>query len=243
MPAYRKKQYKRRAPLRRKRAVSLAPKTAVAVKAIVKRQMKRVVETKNADWAYEPFPAAGFYHNVWNQIDADPFYTQQGVEDSMISTAPNRIGDSIYSKNIWRKLLITKFNDRCNLVIRIVILKMKGSVPVPADITNNSQLQNRIVAPLDLEHPAILKCVYDRVFVSNDNVFIHNTTGGVPRDTKFYWNHNHRTNEKVTYNDGDFNAQKHTYRLFVCCYDTQNALTTDNVARFSYYRRHHFEDA
>ena len=237
------KKPRKRAVRKPRKSAKFSTTTAVAIKKIVKSQMKSVVETKNADYALEPLALSSFYHNTWYQIDADPFYTQQGVEDSMVNTAPNRIGDSIYSKNIWRKLLISKFSDRCNLVIRIVILKMKAGVAIPSDITANPQLSNRIVAPIDLEHPSILKAVYDRTFVTNDNVFVYNAAGATPRDVKFMWNHNHKTNEKVTYNDGDFNAQKHTYRLFVCCYDTQSSLTTDNVARFSYYRRHHYEDA
>lgn len=236
---YKAKRYRKRVYKSAKK--TLGKTTAKAVKAIVKSQMRRVIETKNADYADEPLALNCFYHNQWRQIDGDPFYTQQGTEDSTILSAPNRIGDSIYSKNIWRRLLISKFADRANLVIRIVILKVKAGMSVPADITNNPQLLNRIIAPIDLEDPSIMKVMYDRTFVSNENV--NNGGGATVRDTKFMWNHNHRTNEKVAYDGGDFNAKKHTYKMYVCCYDTQSSLSTDNVARYSYYRRHHFEDA
>lgn len=225
---------------RRKAPRKLPAKTANAVKAIVKSQMNKVVETKRNDYLFEPLPINSFYHNTWYVFENDTFFSGQGVQDSQAVSVPmNRVGDSIYAKNINWKILFTKYVDRPNLVLRICILKVKqfaGSGLVP---TNSPQLNNVIVAPIDSENSNILAVKYDRTFVLNNNI---NGTGAT-RDTKFLWQYSMPVKHRMKYADGASQPSNFTYRIYACLYDTQASLATDNVGRFSYRRSMYFQDA
>lgn len=218
----------------------LAPKTANAVKAIVKSQMNKVIETKRNDYLFEPLPINSLYHNSWYVFENDTFFSGQGVQDNQAVSVPaNRIGDSIYAKNINWTILFTKYVDRPNLVLRIVILKVKqyaGSGLVP---TASPQLSNVIVQPIDSENSNILKCCYDRTFVLNNNI---NGTGAT-RDTKFLWKHTMPVNHRMKYADAAVQPSNFTYRIYAAFYDTQASSTLDNVGRFSYRRSMYFQDA
>lgn len=234
---YRKKRMMRKRPVRPTRR-RLGTGTAKAVKAIVKSQMNKVVETKRNDYLFEPLSVNALYHNQWYVFENDCFFLNQGVQDSQAVSVPNnRIGDSIYAKNINWRILFTKFVDRPNMVLRIIILKVKqfaGSGLVP---TASPQLNNTIVQPIDSENSNILAVKYDKTFVLNENV------GGSPsRDTKFLWQHSLKLNQKIKYADGAVQPSHHTYRVYAVFYDTQASFATDNVGRFSYRRSLYFQD-
>jgi len=95
--------------------------------------------------------------------------------------------------------------------------------------------------PVDTENSRYQSVVYDKVFVFNNNITIPGST--TLRDTKFHWEHYIKCNKKTTYEDGFNNARNYTYNIWVCAYDTVNSFTTDNIARFTYSRRHYFMDA
>ncbi|WP_445775559.1 hypothetical protein, partial [Shewanella sp.] len=130
-PKY-KKPYRARRRRNTKRGASLAPSTALAVKKIVKSQMSKVIESKNLDYSLEPIPLSCLYHNVPSVLDQDCLYSQQGTFDEEIALARNRVGDSIYVKNIQFKLLLTSFSTRPNCLYRVTIVKTKdGNVTLP----------------------------------------------------------------------------------------------------------------
>lgn len=218
----------------------LAPTTVNAVKAIVKSQMNNVIETKRNDYLYEPIPLNTFYHNQWYVFENDTFFSGQGVQDNQAVAVPaNRIGDSIYAKNINWKILFTKYVDRPNMVLRICILKVKQFAPSGLVPTNTVQLNNVIVAPIDSENTNILAVKYDRTFVLNNNI----DTTGASRDTKFLWQYSMPVKHRMKYADGQTQPSNFTYRIYAVFYDTQASLATDNVARFSYRRSMYFQDA
>lgn len=135
--------------------------------------------------------------------------------------------------------MITNFSTRPNLVYRITVCKVKsGSVALPNPYTH-PQCGNAIMAPIDTEDTAIISVAYDRVF--NNLAYQTAQTGNA--DKKFIWNYNLKVNKKIRYDNASNVAANFTYRVFVTCYDTQGALITDNVARFTYFRRTHFLDA
>lgn len=235
-PKYRKRALR----TRRKAPRKLPAKTASAVKAIVKSQMNKVIETKRNDYLYEPIPLNTFYHNQWYVFENDTFFSGQGVQDNQAVAVPaNRIGDSIYAKNINWKILFTKYVDRPNLVLRICILKVKQFAPPGLVPTNSPQLANEIVAPIDSENTNILAVKYDRTFVLNNNI----DTTGASRDTKFLWQHSMPVKHRMKYADGATQPSNFTYRIYAVFYDTQASLATDNVGRFSYRRSMYFQDA
>lgn len=240
MPYGRKKTYRTTKKKIYRKGGKINKFTAIAVKKIVKSQMNKVIETKRNDYLFEPIPLSCFYHNTWYMFESDCFFLNQGVQDSQSSSVPqNRIGDSIYAKNIRYRILFTSFVDRPNILLRIVIMKVKqfaGSGLVP---TASTQLSNVIVQPIDAENTNNLKCMYDKTFTLNRNV----NTQGATRDYKFLWDYNLKLNQRMKYPDGSTQPSNHTYRIYACMYDTQASLATDNLGRFSYRRTLYFQDA
>lgn len=233
-------QYRKKA--KRSVKASQMPKSqAKAVKAVVKAEMAKVIELKHADYQFEPFAFNALYHNVFSTIETDPFNINQGVQDAEAVNPPNRLGDSIYAKSIHFKMLFTMFGDRPNQAIRIIILKVKPDTPAILNPVLHPQAVSNIVSQVDTESSRYKALVYDKVFTMNNNVIV--TGGTALRDTKFYWEHTVKVNKKINYEDGNVSARNFTYNIFVCAYDTQGSLTTDNIARYSYSRRTYYTDA
>lgn len=226
----------------RKKSSKLAPSTARAVKRIVKSQMKQVIETKNIDNSFEPIPLLALYHNVPYILETDCLFSTQGITDSEVLTS-NRIGDSLYCTNIWMKLMLTSFSTRPNVLYRISVLKVKNGI-VAGALNNpygHPQCGNVLVAPINLENANIISVVYDRVFNSGPSGdYVVSGTGG---DKKVMWNHNVKVNRKIKYDNGQSFAANPSYRVYLTAYDTQGAFITDNIARFTWFRRTHFMDA
>lgn len=235
-----KKYYKRKAKKRVKRA-SMPKAQVKAVKAIVKSQMNKVIEMKHADYQLEPNAFSALYHNTWYLMEVDPLTLLQGVQDSEGLNPPNRIGDSVYTKGIKYNCTFYNFSDRPNLLYRIVILLVKPDTPSITNPCLHPQVVSNINMPIDVENSRIKKILYDRVIVTNNN--LANIGAGVTRDTKFHWEHYVKLNKLTQYEDIINSARNYTVNMFVCAYDTVNSLTTDNIARFTYCRRHYFQDA
>lgn len=244
MPNYpRRKMYKRRARKVYKAAKkSLGKTTASAVKAIVKSQLNKVVETKVADYFFEPIPLSSLYHNTWYNFESDPFTMNQGVNDSEFLNPNNRIGDSIYVKGISFKILLTNFSSSPNNHIRIVILKCKaGSSGITNPCGPHPQLTNNLVAPIEREDVRLRAVVYDRTFSTMSSKDSGNLTNGI--DKTMLWTHYVPVNKKIKYDDAGAGSGNDVYRPYVLMYQTQACLTTTNIGRFTYFRRTYFQDA
>lgn len=215
---------------------------AIAVKRIAKSQMNRVIETKRGDYIYEPAPADCCYHNVWKALDTNALFVSQGVGDSETLGAPNRIGDAVYARNLNMRCLFTSFADRPNMYLRILILRVKSGTTVN-NPTAHPQLNNNLINIVNTENANIVGIDYDETFSIQQNVNIPNALGYIQRDVKFFWKYNLRISKKIKYQEGSGDPQNWTYRVFALYYDTQAALQTDNVARFSYGRQFYFQDA
>lgn len=240
MPPKTYKQYKKKAKAARK-ASGLPKPQAKAVKAIVKAQMSKVIETKHADYLYEPTPVNSMYHNQWFLFENDPLTLLQGVQDAESLNPPNRIGDTVYTKGIKYNILFQQFNDRPNMAFRILVLLIKPDTTTVVNPTNHPQAACNIIKPVDYENSRIKKVLYDKTFIFNNNA--SNLGGGVVRDTKFYWEHYIKLNRVTQYEDGINSARNYTVACWALAYDTVNSLETDNICRFSYARRHIFQDA
>jgi len=221
---------------------TLGKPLAKAVKSIVKSQMAKVVESKILDYSVEPIPALCCYHNVPILLDNNMFYSQQGLTDEEITASRNRVGDSIFVKNIQLSLLLTNFSTRPNLCYRISVVKVaSASVTFPSGsiIYGHPQCGNMMLAPIDTELPGLVSVVYDRVFYNT----AYQTAQTGTADKKFIWRHNVKVNRKVKYDNASSDPSNMTYRLILTAYDTQAAYITDNVARYTYMRRTHILDA
>lgn len=239
------RRYKKKSTVPRRktrRSATLAKSTALAVKKIVKSQINKVVEYKNADYAFEPAVLATMYHNTWYQFESDPFSMYQGTSDSETINPINRIGDSIYAKYINFRIMFTSSIYRPTSSVRIVILKCKASVSSPANISTHPQCPNNMIAPIDREHPNCRQVVYDKVWkLSNSALAV--SPGDSVSTISFNWSHNLKVNKKIAYEDGSLGTKGDTYRIFALAYDNQATSTTDQVLRFSYFRRTVFQDA
>jgi len=240
MAGYKSRKYYKSKAKKRVKKASMPKSQVKAVKAIVKSQMNKVIETKHADYHFEPIPITALYHNVWYLFETDPLTLLQGVQDQETVNPPNRIGDTVYTKGIKYNITFYNFNNRPNLMYRIVILLVKPDTPSIGNPCLHPQLVSNINMPIDLENSRIKKVLYDRVIVSNNNI---SNIEGATRDTKFHWEHYVKLNKVTQYEDGNNSARNYTINMFVCAYDTIASLTTDNVARFTYCRRHYFMDA
>jgi len=170
------------------------------------------------------------------------FYLQQGVKDEEIQSSYNRIGDAVYSKNVQLTLLLTAFATRPNLMFRISVVKVANATttfPSGSIIYGHPQCGNMMIAPIDRELPGLVSVVYDRVITS----LAFQTAQSGNADKKLIWRYNFKTNHKVKYDNGATDPSSSTYRIILTAYDTQANYITDNVARYTYMRRHHFMDA
>jgi len=235
-----RRMFRRRAPLRRKLGAKLAPKTALAVKKIVKAQMSKVVETKCADYLFEPVPLSCFYHNTWYNFESDPFTVNQGVNDSELLNPANRIGDSVFVKGIHFKLLLTNFSTYPNNTIRILILKCKAGASGITNPTIHPQLSNNLIQPVDTEDSRIRSVVYDRTF---SNIAQQDSNPTPQADKMMTWSHYVKVNKKIKYDDAGASSGNDVYRMYALMYSTQGTFTTTNIGRFTYYRRTYFQDA
>jgi len=215
--------------------------SVATVRHIVNRALGNVVETKHADYLFEPTAANALYHNVWYLMETDPLTILQGSQDSEAVNPPNRIGDSVYSVGIKLNMLFYMFNDRPNQAIRILILKVKPDTPAVSNPCLHPQGVSNIINPVDMENSRYGSVVFDKVFIFNNNITIPGST--LIRDTKFNFQRYIKIGKKVKYEDGINSARNFTYNIWVCAYDTVASNTTDNICRFSYCRRHYFKDA
>lgn len=224
------------------RAPKPKPTVRQYVHQAIKNALNKTTESKILDYSTEPIPALCYYHNVPYQHDSDMFYCQQNVRDEELIGAQNRIGDSIYVKNVQLKLMITNYQTRPNLCYRITVIKVdNGNVVLPSGsiIYGHPQCGNQIMAPIDTELPGLKSVVYDKKFYN----LAYQTAQDGNEDKKFIWEYNIKVNRKVRYDNGSSTCSSPTYRLIVTCYDSQSVAITDNVARFTYFRRTHFTDA
>lgn len=237
-----KKGAKPQKAIRKRTGVRLAKKTVSAVKAIVKSQMSKVIEYKNADYSFEPSSLLSLYHNTWYQFESDPFTMYQGTSDSEAVNPINRIGDSIFANYIYFKILFTSNIYRPTASLRIVILKCKASVSSPSNISSHPQCTNNLIAPIDREQLNCRQVMYDKVHTFSKGA-LSVSTGDSVSPVQLLWTYTLRLNKKVAYDDGAAQTKGDTYRIFVLPYDSQATATSDQVARFSYFRRTSFQDA
>lgn len=235
---YKKRNYKRKAYKGAKK--TLGKSTARAVKAIVKSQMSKVIESKILDNWLEPSQPFTLYHNVPYALENDLFFAQQGITDTE-STPTNRLGDSIFAKNVQMKLLATCFNTRTNTQFRFTIVKTKSGGSSLSNPWQHPNCNNILLCPVDTENPEIVAVMYDTVLTPSQSG--PGNIGSSGQDKKIFFRYNLKVNRKIKYDNNAGNCNSHSYKVFIGAYDTQASSSLDNIARFSWFRRTHFLDA
>jgi len=236
-----KKPYKARRKRNNKRGPALAPSTAVAVRKIVQSQMNKVVETKNADYSFNPLgQLTSLYHNTWYRFEIDPFTMFQGTSDAETLNPINRIGDSVFAKSLSLTINLASYTNTSTLQYRFVVLKLKVGASMPGNISAHPQAVNNLIAPLDRENPALAAVVYEkRGWLIN-----HGQTAAGGGDGERQLIHvNLKINKKIKYNDGDASNGSFIYAPYIMLFDRQQTSPSGvPICDFQYFRRFYFQD-
>lgn len=230
--------YRRKAPVQAR----LPRKTAAAVKAICKKQLNNVVETKIADYSFNPLgQLTSLYHNTWYRFEQDPFTMYQGTSDSETLNPINRVGDSIYAKSVSFTINLATYTNTSTVQYRFVVLKIKTGTSMPGNITSHPQAINNLIAPIDREDPALISVVYER----RGWMINHGQTAAGGGDGERQLLHvNLKINKKLKYNDGTAGNASFLYQPYIMVFDRQQTSPSGTpICDFQYFRRFYFQDA
>lgn len=238
------RRYKKKAAKRKYKAAkaTLGKSMAKAVKAVVKTQLNKVVETKIADYSFAPTgQLTSLYHNTWYNFESDPFTMYQGTSDSESLNPINRIGDSIFAKSCSFTINLATYTNTSTVQYRFVILKVKTGTSMPGNITSHPQATNNLIAPIDRENPALISVVYER----RGWMINHGQTAAGGGDGERQLLHvNIKLNKKIKYNDGSAGNASFNLVPYIMVFDRQQTNPSGvPICDFQYFRRFYFQDA
>jgi len=237
------KKYTRRAPKVRKYKPKRKSSSLVStVKAVVKRQMNQVVETKIADYSFNPLgQLTSLYHNTWYRFETDPFTMFQGTSDSESLNPINRIGDSIFAKSLSLTINLSTYTQLSTVQYRFVLLKLKVGASMPGNITAHPQAINNLIAPIDREQPALSQVIMDR----RGWLINHGQTSAGGGDGERQLLHfNFKINKKLKYEEGAASNGSFIYAPYIMLFDRQTTSPSGTpIGTFEYFRRFYFQDS
>lgn len=209
------------------------------VKAVVKRQMSQVVETKINDYYFTPVGnLTSIFHNIWYRLEDDPFFLFQGTADSEASGPTNRIGDSVYAKSVHFQLNLSSSPSFSTMQYRFVVLKLKPQATMPSNITDHPQCPNNLMSPIDREQGALISVLYDRKgwFINNGQ-----TAGGGHDGARKLLSVNIPINKKLKYDGNAGNNNSFRIIPYILVYGRLGDSGFN--CNFEYFRRSYFMDA
>lgn len=226
----------------RKRTTKLAPKTVKAVKSIVAKQMNKVIETKIADYSFNPVgQLTSLYHNTWYKFENDPFTIYQGTADDETVNPTNRIGDSIYAKRLSLTINLATYTNTSTVQYRFVLLKVKSGTSMPGNITSHPQAVNNLIAPIDREASPIISVLMDkRGWMINHG---QTASGGGDGERQFL-QFNFKINKTIKYDGNSASNHSFLYVPYIMVFDRQQTSPSGvPICDFQYFRRFYFQDA
>ena len=163
----------------------------------------------------------------------------QGTSDSETLNPINRLGDSIYVKNVSFTISLESFNTYSTLQYRFVVLKLKAGATMPINITAHPQAINNLIAPIKREEPALASVVMDR----HGWMINHGqTSGGGGDGERQLIRVTIPINKKIKYNEGSAASGSYVYAPYILMFDRQNTVGLP-VCGFQYFRRTSFQDS
>lgn len=236
-----KKQYKPRA--RRVRKYKPKPTSLVStVKRVVKRQMNQIVETKIADYSFNPVgQLTSLYHNTWYKFENDPFTLFQGTSDDETVNPVNRLGDSIYAKSLSLTINLATYTNTSTVQYRFVLLKIKTGASMPGNITTHPQAVNNLIAPIDREAGPLISVIMDkRGWMKNNG----QTAAGGGDGERQLLHFNFKINKKLKYDGNAAGNNSFLYVPYILVFDRQQTSPSGvPICDFQYFRRFYFQDA
>lgn len=153
---YKKRVYKKKA----------APKIASTVRAIVKKELRKVQEIKTSNRSSSDGIECG--HNGYVSLDSTLLQTTQGITDPADTYINNRIGDEIVFKGIQIKMML-ELNERYSDVsYRIMLVKSsKGDNPNTSGLFWNNLSANRMLDTINKERYTILFSKWGKIKAGN----------------------------------------------------------------------------
>jgi len=242
---YKKKVYKKKAT---------AKTTPAAVRAIVKKELRKVQEIKKSNSTSTDGVEVG--HNGFVQLDQALLATSQGIQDPNTSFQNNRIGDEIVFKGIQIKMML-ELNERYSDVsYRIMLVRSpRGDNPNTSGVFWNGLSGNKMLDTINTERYTILFSKWGKIKAGNFGGQTASTgallggglydVGGTnvnlySRQTKiesFNLSPKIMRLNKITYDGGSLTAKTYDYNL--CIYAYSNYTTSDllgfNVLRINDY--------
>lgn len=154
-----KKVYKKRAPKK------VATKTAAAVRTIVKKELNKRMETKQANTSSNdsiPVP-----HNAFVNLDPGLLHTSPGGSDPNGLSIGARVGDEINLKYVSCKMMI-QLNERySDATYRIIVVRTpRGDVPTTAKLFNGLSA-NKMIDTLNYERYTICYQKFGKIKAGN----------------------------------------------------------------------------
>lgn len=209
------------------------------VKAVVKKQMSNVIETKINDYYFTPISnITSIYHNTWYKLEEDPYYLFQGTSDSEAAGPTNRVGDTIYAKSVHFQLSLSSSPSYSTMQYRFVVLKIKAGLTMPTNITDHPQCPNSLMSPIDREQQALITVLYDKKgYLFNNG----QTAGGGHDGARKLISVNISVNKKLKY-DGNL-GNNNSFRVVPYILVYGRLGDSGFNCNLEYFRRSYFQDA
>lgn len=253
---------------KKNKTVKISAPLANTVRAIVKKQLNKVVETKKS--VFSTSDGVECFHNNFITLDDDLVYTTQGTADPNSTDNQNRIGDKILCKGVSIRMMI-ELNERySDVTCRLILVRSaRNDTPTRATLFCGAS-GNKMLDTINTERFTILAQKYFKIKAPNQT--ISTTTGGafevaslgtnagiefvnnpdlktMSRSTKIVklWVPGSKFGRGgvITYDSGSSNPKQYDYHLFL--YSYSNYTTAQDLWYVSrcndYVRTMYFQDA
>lgn len=149
----------------KKKPSRVATKTASTVRAIVKKELNKNLETKQANTSSNddlPIP-----HNAFVNVDPGLLQISPGGGDPNGLSIAGRVGDSVNLKGVSIKMML-QLNERYSMATyRIIVVRTpRGELPTTANLFNGLSL-NKMIDTLNYERYDILYQKYGTIRAGN----------------------------------------------------------------------------
>lgn len=234
---------------------------ANTVRAIVKRQLNKVVETKKS--VFSTSDGTEIYHNNFITLDDDLLYTTQGTTDPNATDNQNRIGDKVLCKGVSLRMMI-ELNERfSDVTFRLIVVRSsRNDTPTRSTLFCGTS-GNKMLDTINTERFTIIAQKYFKIKAANPGAIGGTYGGALPsgyydqnagqqvlsRATKMLklWIPAYKFGKGgvITYDSGSSNPKQFDYHVFL--YSYSNYTTSQDIyyiARCNdYVRTMYFQDA
>lgn len=142
-----------------------ANQSAAVIQAAVKRALTKNLETKRG--CQTSTDGVEIFHNNFTTLNSTMLFTTPGVNDPILSSTDNRIGDEINLKGVSVKMMV-ELNERySDVTFRLMVIKCsKGDVPTRNTLYTGLS-GNKMIDTLNLERYTIIAQKFFKITAPN----------------------------------------------------------------------------